>query len=70
MNKKLNMGQMFTYSALLLAAVIILLTAQWLTISALTDDPVAVFTPVSVISAVGLGTVFGLYLRKKAHASE
>ena len=64
MKQKLNMGQVFICSLLLLAAVIALLAVEWVLISALADNPVAVFTPLSVISAVGLGVAFSPYLRK------
>lgn len=64
MNQKLNMGQVFTCSLLLLAAIIALLTVEWVLVSALSDNPVAVFTPLSVISAVGLGVALSPYLRK------
>ncbi|MFW0111194.1 hypothetical protein [Rothia sp. P5766] len=70
MHQKLDMGHMFTYSAFLAAAVIALLAVEWLLISAIASDPVAIFTPVSVISAMGLGVVFAPSLRKHAQRSE
>ncbi|MFW0170235.1 hypothetical protein [Rothia sp. P4278] len=66
MNQKLDKGQLFASSALVLVAVIALLIVEWLLISALANDPVAVFTPVSVISATGLGLMLSPYLRERA----